>query len=61
MIETKHLIFRPWGESDAEEQFLLASNPDVAYFAASDPAHLKIAEVLVMPTNQATGTIVHRV
>ncbi|MBR5199130.1 MAG: SDR family oxidoreductase [Bacteroidales bacterium] len=33
---------------------------EVAYFAASAPEHMQIAEVLVMPTNQATGTIVSR-
>lgn len=33
---------------------------DVAYFAASAPEHMQIAEVLVMPTYQATGTIVSR-
>ena len=31
---------------------------EVVYFAASAPEHMQIAEVLVMPTNQATGTIV---
>ena len=31
-----------------------------AYKFASAPAHIQIAEVLVMPTNQATGTIVAR-
>ena len=33
---------------------------EVAYFAASAPEHMQIAEVLVMPTNQATGTIVSK-
>ena len=33
---------------------------EVVYFAASAPAHMQIAEVLVMPANQATGTIVSR-
>ena len=33
---------------------------EVAYFAASAPEHMQIAEVLVMPTYQATGTIVAR-
>lgn len=33
---------------------------EVVYFAASAPEHMQIAEVLVMPTNQATGTIVSR-
>ncbi|GAE16958.1 short chain dehydrogenase [Bacteroides pyogenes JCM 6292] len=39
------------------------SGDDVAetvYFAASAPAHVQIAEVLLMPTNQATGTISYR-
>ena len=33
---------------------------DVVYYAASAPAHVQIAEVLVMPTYQATGTVCHR-
>lgn len=33
---------------------------DVVYYTASAPAHIQIAEVLVMPTSQATGTICHR-
>ncbi len=33
---------------------------EVVYFAASAPEHMQIAEVLVMPTNQATGTIVSK-
>ena len=33
---------------------------DVAFFAASAPEHIQIAEILVMPANQATGTIVSR-
>lgn len=33
---------------------------DVVYYAASAPAHIQIAEVLVMPTYQATGTVCHR-
>lgn len=33
---------------------------EVVYFAAAVPEHIQIAEVLVMPANQATGTIVSR-
>lgn len=33
---------------------------DVAYYAASAPAHVQIAEVLVLATHQASGTVVHR-
>ena len=30
------------------------------YFAASLPEHIQLAELLVMPTNQATGTISYK-
>ena len=33
---------------------------EVVYFAASAPEHVQIAEVLVLATHQASGTIVHR-
>lgn len=33
---------------------------EVAYFAASAPEHMQVAEILVMPTNQASGTIVSK-
>ena len=33
---------------------------EVVYYAASAPAHVQIAEVLVMPTYQANGTVCHR-
>lgn len=33
---------------------------DVAFFAASAPAHVQIAEVLVLATHQANGTVIAR-
>ena len=33
---------------------------EVVYFAASAPEHMQVAEILVMPTYQATGTIVSK-
>ena len=33
---------------------------DVAYFAASAPAHVQIAEVLILATHQASATVVWR-
>lgn len=33
---------------------------DVIYWTTAMPEHMQIAEVLVMPTNQATGTVVHK-
>ncbi len=33
---------------------------DVAFYAASVPEHVQIAEVLVLATHQANGTVIHR-
>ena len=33
---------------------------DVVYYAASAPAHVQIAEVLVLATHQANGTVIYR-
>lgn len=33
---------------------------DVAFYVASAPAHVQIAEVLVLATHQANGTVIHR-
>ena len=33
---------------------------DVAFYAASAPKHVQIAEVLVLATHQANGTVIHR-
>ena len=33
---------------------------DVALYAAQAPAHVQIAEVLILPTHQASGSVVHR-
>ena len=48
---------------EKENEKLYAVNLDWAetvYFAASAPAHIQIAEVLLMPTYQATGTISYK-
>lgn len=33
---------------------------DVAYYAASAPAHVQITEVLVLATHQGSGSVIHR-
>ena len=33
---------------------------DVCFYAAEAPAHVQIAEVLVLATHQANGTVIHR-
>ena len=45
MIETKRLLFRSWRESDAEELFRLASDPDVGP-RAGWPPHKSVEESL---------------
>lgn len=67
MVETNFTVVRYRGDKERADDFykgIHALNGDdvaeVVYFAASAPAHVQIAEVLVMPTNQATGTIFYK-
>jgi len=67
MVETNFSIVRYRGSKDTADDFYKGIRPlsgdDVAesvYFAAAAPPHVQIAEILVMPTNQATGTISYR-
>ena len=67
MVETNFTVVRFRGDKDRADDFYKGITPlngnDVAetvYFAASAPAHIQIAEVLLMPTNQATGTISYK-
>lgn len=67
MVETHFSITRFRGDqskADAVYKGLQPLTPeDVAesvYFAASAPAHVQIADLLILPSYQATGTIVHR-
>lgn len=67
LVETNFSVVRFRGDKDKADNVykgIEALNGDdiaeVAYFAASAPEHMQIAEILVMPTNQATGTIVSR-
>lgn len=67
MVETNFTVVRYRGNKERANDFykgIHALNGDdvaeVVYFAASAPAHVQIAEVLVMPTNQATGTISYK-
>lgn len=67
MVETNFSVVRYRGDKETADNFYKGihalSGDDVAetvYFAASVPPHIQIAEVLVMPTNQATGTISYK-
>lgn len=67
MVETNFSVVRYRGDKQAADNFYKGIQPltgdDVAesvYFAASAPEHVQIAEILLMPTNQATGTISYK-
>ena len=67
MVETNFSVIRFRGDKQKADAVYDGIRPltgddiaDVVYYAASAPAHVQIAEVLVMPTYQATGTVCHR-
>lgn len=67
MVETNFSVIRFRGDQDKADAVYKGIRPltsddiaDVVYYAASAPAHVQIAEVLAMPTYQATGTVCHR-
>lgn len=67
MVETNFSVIRFRGDKTKADAVYNGIQPltgddiaDMVYYAASAPAHVQIAEVLVMPTYQATGTICHR-
>ncbi len=67
MVETNFSVVRFRGDKQKADAVYEGICPltgddiaDVVYYAASAPAHVQIAEVLVMPTYQATGTVCHR-
>lgn len=67
LVETNFSVVRFRGNKEAADNVYKGVCPlngddiaEVVYFSASVPEHMQIAEVLVMPTNQATGTIVYR-
>ena len=67
IVETNFSVVRFRGDKDKADAVYNGIRPltgediaDVVYYAASAPEHVQIAEVLVMPTYQATGTVCHR-
>ena len=67
MVETNFSVIRFRGDKERADNVYKGIRPltgkdiaEVAYFAASAPEYMQIAEVLVMPTNQASGTIVSK-
>lgn len=67
LVETNFSVVRFRGDKDKADNVYKGIRPltgdDIAetvYFAASVPEYMQIAEMLVMPTYQATGTVVSR-
>ena len=67
LVETNFSVTRFAGDKERADKVYQGIKPltgediaEVVYFAASAPAHVQIAEVLVLATHQASGTIVHR-
>ena len=54
MLETERLILRRWEESDAEDMFKYASDPDIGPIAGW-PAHQSVDESLDVIRNVFTG------
>ena len=67
MVETNFSVIRFRGNKDSADNVYKGITPltgdDIAetvWYVANTPAHVQIAEVLLMPTNQATGTIAYK-
>lgn len=67
LVETNFSVVRFRGDKQKADNVYRGIKPlngddiaEVVYFAASAPEHMQVAEILVMPTNQATGTIVSK-
>lgn len=67
LVETNFSVVRFRGDKEKADNVYRGIKPlngddiaEVVYFAASAPEHMQVAEVLVMPTYQATGTIVSK-
>ena len=67
LVETNFSVVRFRGDKERADNVYKGIQPltgddiaEVAYFAASAPEHMQVAEILVMPTNQATGTIISK-
>ena len=67
LVETNFSVVRYRGDKEAADNFYNGIKPlsgsDVAesvYFAASAPAHVQVAEILVLATNQATSNVTYR-
>ena len=67
LVETNFSVTRFAGDKERADKVYQGVKPltgddiaDVVYYAASAPEHVQIAEVLVLATHQASGSLVYR-
>jgi 3-hydroxy acid dehydrogenase/malonic semialdehyde reductase len=67
LVETEFSIVRFHGDSDRADKVYQDLTPltpddiaDVVFFTVTRPPHVNISEVLLVPTDQANATLVHR-
>lgn len=67
LVETNFSNVRFHGDTDRAANVYRGVKPltgddiaDVAFFAASAPEHVQIAEVLILATHKANGSTIHR-
>lgn len=67
LVETNFSVTRFGGDKEKADKVYKGINPltgkdiaDVVYFAAMAPEHVQIAEVLVLATHQASGSVVYK-
>ena len=67
LVETNFSVTRFAGDKERADKVYQGIKPlsgddiaDVVYYAASAPEHVQIAEVLVLATHQASGSLVYR-
>ncbi|MBD1936558.1 SDR family oxidoreductase [Microcoleus sp. FACHB-68] len=67
LVETEFSMVRFHGDNDRANKVYQDLTPltaediaDVVFFCATRPAHVNISELLIVPTDQASATLVHR-